>query len=311
MKYWWVNQGKTFEEARKLSVLWAPIFDKAGRKQATWDALDILNPGDVVFHYAEKKIRMISTVASRSRKASKRIRDKNKWGDDGREVEVIPQDFDFEIDLEDIPLGLRSPNNNDALSPFDKNGGVVQAYLFQLSDNLVQFVLQRLNLVSEQSTEPLERQVMELLGNFKEGTDKIVNGTVRLEQRALRQHLLGKREIAECGICGRSLISSLLVAAHIKPRNICSENERLDPNVVMLACALGCDALFEKGVIYVDSKGTIKFSTKHANVTALVEFTRDLKEKSAGAHSGDSKKYFDWHLKNVGQDPISNSHSER
>jgi hypothetical protein len=50
----------------------------------------------------------------------------------------------------------------------------------------------------------------------------------------------------------------LLVAAHIEPRRLLDDatRNRLG-EVAMLMCALGCDALFERGLIVVDPDGLV------------------------------------------------------
>lgn len=80
----------------------------------------------------------------------------------------------------------------------------------------------------------------------------------RAEQILLRSRLLAGARRAPCAICGRMLPNGLLVAAHIRNRNVLSEAERYDfTSVAMLACVLGCDALFERGMIVVDPTGTV------------------------------------------------------
>lgn len=303
MSYWWVNQGDSFEEARLLGALWAPLEDKAGHKQPSWETLDQVRAGDVVLHFAKKKIRGISVVTGESRIAEIRIRDKGQWQDLGREIEVEAQDFDFTIDLEEIPLDLRTSSGTGIETPFDSRGNVKQGYLFKVPQNVAEFVFAKLNLVSPQDEVSLENQVKELLGDFSDGTDKQITGTFRREQRALRQHLLGQRDQASCGLCGRLLSSNLLVASHIKPRNQCTEKERVDPYVVMLACVLGCDALFDKGAIYVDQQGTIQSSNRFEQFPDLVAFTSLLVGKSALAFSERAGKYFAWHQQNIANKP--------
>lgn len=84
----------------------------------------------------------------------------------------------------------------------------------------------------------------------------------RQEQSFLRATLLGGRASAPCDVCGRLLPSSLLVAAHIVPRSLLTEPERYDFNAnAMLACLLGCDALFERGLLIVDDWGRILVSS--------------------------------------------------
>lgn len=95
-----------------------------------------------------------------------------------------------------------------------------------------------------------------------ETTDAAAFGRVRMEQAELRARLLAGRASATCDLCGRVLPARLLVAAHIAPRHALSDEQRrrLD-DVAMLACALGCDALFEWGYVTVDEDGILRAGT--------------------------------------------------
>lgn len=249
---------------------------------------------DFVLHFAKKKLRGISAAESHSRIAEIRIRDKGQWKELGREIEVSPQDFDFTIDLEDIPMALRVGTEKGVNTPFDKRGKVKKGYLYGVSSDVAAFILKKLELVSESGPEPLEKQISELMNDFSAGTDRVSSGTTRREQAALRQRLR-----APCGICGRTLSEDLLWAAHIKPRKNCSEKQRLDVNVAMLACVLGCDALFGKGIIYADEAGIVRVNGSQVTEEDLAAFVEGLEGKPAGAFSERSKTYFGWHRKNV------------
>lgn len=101
------------------------------------------------------------------------------------------------------------------------------------------------------------------LAGLMGGTDVAVRRMGRREQRFLRGSLgigLANPEApSQCGMCGRLLPQSLLVAAHIKPRHLCSESERLDmPHVGWALCLLGCDALFERGFVSIDKHGRVQ-----------------------------------------------------
>jgi len=301
MSFWWVNQGATFEEAKDLGILWAPEEDKSGNKQPSWETLLRVRKDDVVFHFAKKKLRGISVAESQSRIAEIRIRDKGQWKELGREIEVSPQDFDFTIDLEDIPMALRVGAEKGVDTPFDKRGKVKQGYLYGVSNDVAAFILKKLELVIESGPEPIEKQISEIIGDFSAGTDRVSSGTSRREQAALRQRLLRQRLRAPCGICGRTLSEGLLWAAHIKPRKDCSEMERLDINVAMLACVLGCDALFGKGIIYLDETGIVQTNGKYAKEEDLVAFFKGIEGKKSVAFSEKSKVYFSWHRKNVAE----------
>ena len=89
-------------------------------------------------------------------------------------------------------------------------------------------------------------------------TDVTATVQLRREQSHLRRHLLGGAAEAACALCGRILPSNLLVAAHIVPRRLLDDAQRLDfASAAMLACTLGCDALFEFGYIVVNDDGTL------------------------------------------------------
>ncbi len=89
-------------------------------------------------------------------------------------------------------------------------------------------------------------------------TDVTATVRVRREQSHLRKHLFAGETERKCALCGRLLPSSLLVAAHIVPRRNLDDAQRLDfASAAMLACALGCDTLFELGYVVVRDDGTV------------------------------------------------------
>ncbi|GAB1820160.1 hypothetical protein [Herbidospora sp. RD11066] len=121
----------------------------------------------------------------------------------------------------------------------------------------------------------------------------------RGEQNALRRLLLG-RSASRCALCGAELPERFLVAAHIKQRSECSEQERRDlDNVAMLACTLGCDSLYEHGYIGVADDGVIELSPHLVRHPHLHEHALRLTGRKVTAWTGSSKTYFDWHLSKV------------
>ena len=119
--------------------------------------------------------------------------------------------------------------------------------------------------------------------------------TSRKEQGVLRALLFGDAHEKQCALCHRTLPTDLMVTAHIKPRSRCSLTERKDPSVVMPVCKVGCDDLFEKGYLIVDSAGAIR-SNKNQSVVA-----QDLKDlldmyvgKNCLSFSEPTAKYFEY-----------------
>jgi hypothetical protein len=104
---------------------------------------------------------------------------------------------------------------------------------------------------------PTRRQ-FERAASIKGPLDREHTALGRVEQSYLRHVLFHNADREACSLCGRLLPVGLLIAAHIKPRSECSRRERLDvKNIVAGMCLLGCDALYERGLISVDERGRI------------------------------------------------------
>jgi hypothetical protein len=118
-----------------------------------------------------------------------------------------------------------------------------------------------------------------------EETDSEVLGTVRREQAHLRRHLLSGQTEGTCAICGRLLPAQLLIAAHIVPRRLLDHAGRRDfGSAAMLACVLGCDALFEWGYVAVDEAGRI-VSARPAETGQLRELVHAVVGRECTAYS--------------------------
>lgn len=126
---------------------------------------------------------------------------------------------------------------------------------------------------------------------------------VRRERTLLRDSLgIGQAAgdaVAQCELCGRDLPRRLLVAAHVKPRSECTEEERRDiEHVAMRACLLGCDALYEAGFLTVDATGRIVIARGEAGDTPLGTVLRGLAGHRAPAWTPQREPYFEWHRAN-------------
>lgn len=131
-----------------------------------------------------------------------------------------------------------------------------------------------------------------------ETLDKMTAVFRRVEQAELRKLVVGNVGTASCALCGYVFPLRYLVAAHIKPRSKCTDEERRDlRNVAMAACAFGCDLLFELGYITVDVDGWIRTaealpSGRFADHVNLVGTLR------CSAHRPETEPYFAWHRAN-------------
>lgn len=116
----------------------------------------------------------------------------------------------------------------------------------------------------------------------------------RAEQSLLRAHLLKGSKRGNCVICNSQLPENMLVAAHIKRRAKCTDEEKLEfDTVATLMCKLGCDDLYEKGYIYVDD-GKVVANPKVATTEKLDDVISSLVENKVSNWEA-SKKYYEWH----------------
>lgn len=143
------------------------------------------------------------------------------------------------------------------------------------------------------------RRAKEILG----GTDRTSRTVTRRERDLVRGALgfvKGKVVLMTCDLCGRTLTSDLLVAAHIKKRVDCTDDERLDvANVAMVACTLGCDALFERGYMGVDSGGRLVGSPQLSPTSDVSALVSGLVGRKCDAWRSESASYFAWHIENT------------
>jgi hypothetical protein len=128
--------------------------------------------------------------------------------------------------------------------------------------------------------------------------DRLVMTRVRVEQTSARRLLFGQAGLGKCSLCSARLPVELLVAAHIKRRSDATRAERLDlPNIVMPACLLGCDALYERGWICVGESGEIQPSDEAMSPSwpAAVNHAQRLLGVQCTAWTTKSAAYFRWH----------------
>ena len=124
-----------------------------------------------------------------------------------------------------------------------------------------------------------------------------VSSTVKLrtEQGFLRRHLFKNRHSGRCAFCGEELPVGFLVAAHIKKRSECSNEEKLDyKNIVMPMCKLGCDELYERGYLGVQDGKIIRIA-KGPTTERLEAMLSGVLGRECSSWTEGSAKYFEAH----------------
>jgi hypothetical protein len=278
-----------FDPVYEDGTLWAPLKDRRGQQVDHWRTLDSFQPGDLVLHYASPEIRGVSRVATTPKPA---------YPPPG--YNDVSPDTEGKLVLTEPLQRMRVPRDS-ALTLLEKGAGPVTAggtlrngYVFAIKADSALELLRRggVEVISKALD---EHELLSVSSDlyWSTSTDKLATVAVRVEQQFLRNQQL-RRWGNRCGLCGRRLPKELLVAAHIKPRGACSEDQRMDwLNVSMLACLFGCDALFELGYIVIDEQGIIERGRRGNG--EVEDRIADIVGRSCPAHGNESRQYFDWH----------------
>lgn len=124
---WWVNQGSSFEQERRLGVLAAPMHGIDGRTLHPYEAMRELRAGDRVLHYVRKELLASSRVAAHTEIGVVRP-DLHAGRHDRVYVgHVAYSPLGRAIHIDEIPVAWRIADGG----PFDRNGNPKFGYLTQ------------------------------------------------------------------------------------------------------------------------------------------------------------------------------------
>lgn len=265
-KYWWVNHKQTFIAETEGGYIWSPKANSDGAFNQTYLNLTLVQPGDVVFSYANTKIQAVGVASGACREAAKPTdfgAAGEGWAKTGWKVPiewemlsspVIPKEHIDAI----APL---LPVKNAPIKP--NGNGNERCYLASISSSLGELLLA---LTRDGEAPILERseeaqREAEADQAEKEIADTPISDTekeqlikARRGQGTFRNNV--ERHEHTCRLTGLT-DKRFLVASHVKPWAKCESNkERLDgSNGLFLAPH--ADKLFDGGWITFTDDGQI------------------------------------------------------
>ena len=65
MRYWWVNQNQTYKYEVPGGFMWSPFKNANGARNPFYDNMDKVQPGDIVFAYAQQQVKAIGVAQKR------------------------------------------------------------------------------------------------------------------------------------------------------------------------------------------------------------------------------------------------------
>jgi hypothetical protein len=261
--------------------VWGATPGSTGANLTKWNRIQA---GDFVLFARAKIYISFATVTYKIRNANAA---RVLWGEDehGSTWEYL---F-FLRDLQDIRIPYRELNRAAGY-----NKGYMLPGLNVLDAERSKRVAESLKL--DRSHGPVELKRLEADLDLIGDLDRQEERRQRAEQRILRKYIFKGADHGKCAICGTEFPIGLLVAAHVKRRCECTDEEKRDiiGNIVPM-CRFGCDELFERMYITVEKGGNIVPGSGRPMTTAVGEYMAGLVGLVCRQWNENRAPYFMWH----------------
>ncbi|CAO5147010.1 HNH nuclease domain-containing protein [Frankia sp. AiPs1] len=244
--------------------------------------------GDAVFFYSDRALISGGTIAYRFRNAGLARR---LWGEDKNDLT-----WEHMYAIGDLRRVRISFTEISSVIGWKSSAVLQQAHI--ITDRHADYLaeLWGLDVSTADDYEIEERFISVSEPSFDGPLDRNSMRAQRVEQGQLKRLLLA-RGGNRCALCGREFPAKLLVAAHIKKRAACMEDEKRDlANVGMLACLLGCDSLYEHGFVGVGADGHLLVPADVREIPPLDDYAEThYVNRTCNWWSPTREPYFSWH----------------
>jgi putative restriction endonuclease len=318
MRFWWVNQNQTYRHEVRGGYLWSPKRKANGAQNAFYDFMREVRPGDLVFSFAQTRIRALGLVRSFAYEAPKPL----EFGQAGAYWDQIGWRVD--VRFHELGAGVLRPVEHMALigpllpqkySPLRPNGaGLQSVYLTRVDEPLAQMLI---NLIGPEAralatdhhvadslqaasavglVEWEEHQLAEVQADKDLAeTDRVAIVLARRGQGLFKERVM--RVERACRVTGVSEEVHLR-ASHCKPWRDATHEERLDgENGLLLTPSI--DHLFDRGFIGFEGNGDLIVAPV-ANHESLRRMGVEASQRvNVGRFSSRQKLYLEYHQQNI------------
>ena len=136
MRYWWVNQNQTYRQEVSGGYLWSPKRKSNGQRNAFYEFMREVSPGDLVFSYVDTRVFAIGIANSYCYECPKPTEFGvvgDYWDTVGWKVNVSFRPLQNRIRLKDYH-GQLAPFLTEKYSPLRRSGdGLQSVYLAEIS----------------------------------------------------------------------------------------------------------------------------------------------------------------------------------
>jgi putative restriction endonuclease len=320
MRYWWVNQNQTFRHEFDGGYLWSPKRNANGARNPFYEFMREASPGDLVFSFADTRIRafgIVTSYAYENPKPTEFGSTGRNWEQVGWRVDVTWQSVLTVVRPADW-MGLLGPLMPARYAPLQADGrGLQGVYLTELPEL---FALQLAHLVGSE-VEAISRG--ETVAEVLPSTAETQHPELALWEEHLRKQIEGDNSLIEtdreaivlarrgrglfrqrvqlrehrCRITGVDRPEHLR-ASHCKPWRDSDNSERLDgENGLLLTPSI--DHLFDRGFISFRNDGLLLVSpVAHQGSLARMGVPVD-RVLEVGGFSAGQARYLEFHRDQV------------
>ena len=250
-QFFWVNQGSTHKDEVAGGCLWAPERFLDGSKLIHWESMTLVQPGDVIFAYANGQLRGHAIATSAAAPMARPYMSGAPYSpaQGGRVVfckyVIAATPVPFAVIAADPQLLTALSSGSNAV--VNSAGKVAQKYLCLLSHaaGTSLSILLGMTPAGPGQTSPAAPLA-------KTTVQQLIDA--RLGQGKFRADLLASFG-SRCPVTGLAE-PKLLRASHIRPWSESSNVDRLDPENGLLLAA-GLDAAFDCGFVGFDIAGAL------------------------------------------------------
>jgi hypothetical protein len=244
-------------------------------------------PGDVVLFLKNKEVFASATVSLKTHSVDLAAK---LWGHDAKN-----QTWEYIYFLDEVQQQKIPYDNLNGMLGYSPNNNFQQSLVLDNSESDAVIQLLDMDSLTYQTDTPTTDEYYEAVEPKSDAElDVYVNSKRRTEQSYLRAVNFKGKKFVECGICKREFPVAFLVAAHIKKRSECNDEERRDfNNITMPMCKFGCDELYENGYIGVSEKVFIVEDKNFAGV--VLDYLKQIDGNSCDYWNENTIGYFKWH----------------
>ena len=296
-----MNQNKTYKYEVPGGFMWSPFKNANGARNSFYDNMAKVEPGDIVFAYAQQQVKAIGVAQKLAYSAPKPVsfeNSSNNWSQIGWLVEV---EFSPLVDpvIPKNHLQILGQYLTTKSAPLDETGKGRERYLVELEEGLALALI----TISKAPLDVMTRELapvsdaesdyeieLEIQARHLEGDPEKIQltksrrgqGIFKANVRLIEDH---------CRVTGVTSIKHLR-ASHIKPWSVSSKEEKLDGfNGLLLSPHV--DHLFDRGFISFKNSGDLMVS-KELNPIVLEKWAI-VDSSNVGMFKASQANYLEFH----------------